>query len=475
MPRESRVWHPRFKKYMEFIVNHPNYAGMPHPFKRDGSVRWVVTANSRIGQERREWWDEKREELGIEKKGPWLSKTARANHPTGSKPCQICGREMKLDYVYPRRGTISQLNNIRDLTTQFKYDDLLTVGEVLDEIFQILGRNAFREVAKIFKIPQNVEKSKENYRTYILKNRKRKLSPGAMSDAPDRLDGFHSYNLCCRKIQDLGRHDENLATYVEDRRAYVTWCDGDWKAAAWLMGEFRKSEEGVCAICGKEGLVTADHIGPISLGFSQRIKPKLRPLCRQCNIGRRNMMSLSDVQILIEDERSGEQVVSWHSKYIWDKLKALVKSDQDARRLSKLMRKNLHQVLLILSNIMANGFQVFLVKNFLHPEYAFYYIEFDGFDPTTGAYDWIRKIKGDMKQYRNNAKRYVRIALQSLKKYQSKRNRRVHKWKDREVDALVNLLIDSLRNGKEKQAINYLHQALRKLADNALEDYLHAR
>lgn len=187
------------------------------------------------------------------------------------------------------------------------------------------------------------------------------------------------------------------------------------------------------------------------------------------------MMSLSDVQILIEDERSGEQVVSWHSKYIWDKLKALVKSDQDARRLSKLMRKNLHQVLLILSNIMANGFQVFLVKNFLHPEYAFYYIEFDGFDPTTGAYDWIRKIKGDMKQYRNNAKRYVRIALQSLKKYQSKRNRRVHKWKDREVDALVNLLIDSLRNGKEKQAINYLHQALRKLADNALEDYLHAR
>ena len=32
-----------------------------------------------------------------------------------------------------------------------------------------------------------------------------RLSPGAMSNPPDRLDGFHTYNLCCRSKQDTGR------------------------------------------------------------------------------------------------------------------------------------------------------------------------------------------------------------------------------------------------------------------------------
>ena len=46
------------------------------------------------------------------------------------------------------------------------------------------------------------------------------LSPGVMSNAPDRLDGFHSYNKCCRAKEDKGRSKENLNKYGEDRRAY---------------------------------------------------------------------------------------------------------------------------------------------------------------------------------------------------------------------------------------------------------------
>ena len=29
MPRNERNWNPRFLQYMEMIVNHPNYTGLP--------------------------------------------------------------------------------------------------------------------------------------------------------------------------------------------------------------------------------------------------------------------------------------------------------------------------------------------------------------------------------------------------------------------------------------------------------------
>jgi hypothetical protein len=85
-----------------------------------------------------------------------------------------------------------------------------------------------------------------------------------MSNAPDRLDGFHSYNLCCRGKQDTGRAADNLKTYGVDRRAFEHWCEGDWSAANALMNSVT---EGTCARCGAFGQLTADHVGPISLGF----------------------------------------------------------------------------------------------------------------------------------------------------------------------------------------------------------------
>ena len=390
MERQKRAWHPRFQEYMKFIVNHPNYAGMPHPYKDDGSIRWVVLANSDIGKERMAWWDKKRESLGIPReKGCW-ARVARAIHPTGKKPCQICGKEMSLDYVYP--------------------------------------------------------------------NKRGGLSPGAMSDVPDRFDGYHTYNICCRSIEDTGRHKENLMRYGQDRRAYENWAEGDWKAADWLMQVFRK-----------HGL-SPDHIGPLSLGFSHR--PKFKVTSLKENIDKRNVMSYQDVQSLLVDEQNGEKVISWHSKFLWDKIKTLVKNDDGAMAFSKVMRKNLHYVLIILSDIKSNGFAQFLVKNFLHPEYAFCSIEFVNFDPKTGRYDRMIKKAGNIKQYRNNAERYIRISLESLDEYQDKENRRVKKWDDKEVDQLVQLMLQCLRIGNESGAIEYLNKALQKLADDGLNEYL---
>lgn len=379
--RTKKDWHPKFRKYMSFIVNHPNYRGMPFLYKKDGEIRWIVARSSEKGLVRLKWWDEKRKELKIPKEGAWISKTARAIHPTGEKPCQICGKIMKLDYVYP--------------------------------------------------------------------NKKGGLSPGAMSNAPDRLDGYHSYNLCCRSKHDTGRHKSNLSRYGEDRRAYENWSDGDWKAASWLMKEFQKHG------------ISPDHLGPISLGFSHR--PSFRVLSRSANSARNNRMTYEDILALIKEEKS-EEVISAHSKALWDILKYKVKNDSDALKLSKLMRENMHHILSIFSYIAGKGYKKFLVKHFLHPEYANYSVKFDGFDPSTGYYKEMIKTAGNKKQYKNNAKRYIRISFESLLNYSAKTNRHLKKWQTKEIEEEINLVIANLKANNEQAALRNLQETFNLVA-----------
>jgi hypothetical protein len=379
--KNKRIWHPAFKKYMKFIVNHPNYKGMPFLFKENGDIRWITSGKSEIGKARYDWWDKKRKELKMPKGTAWISKVARANHPTGEKPCQICGKVMKLDYVYP--------------------------------------------------------------------NKKSGFSPGAMSNAPDRLDGFHSYNLCCRSKQDTGRHKSNMARYGEDRRAYENWSEGDWKAASWLMKEFQKHG------------VSPDHLGPISLGFSHR--PKFRPLTRAANSARNNRMTFEDIELLLREEIA-EPIVSTHSKHIWNLLKKRVRNDVDALKLGKLMRQNMHYVLSVFSYLAEKGYKDFLIKNFLHPEYANYSIKFEGFDPKTGNYTGKISTPGTKKQYSNNAKRYIRISLESLKQYSLKKNRNLKKWLTDEIEENLNIVVKDLESGNEKKALLKLFETFEIIA-----------
>lgn len=387
--RTKRDWHPAFKKYMKFIINHPNYKGMPFLFKDNGDIRWITSGKSEIGRARYDWWDKKRKELKIPKDTAWISKVARAIHPTGEKPCQICGKVMKLDYVYP--------------------------------------------------------------------NNRGGLSPGAMSNAPDRLDGFHSYNICCRSKQDKGRHKENLSRYGEDRRAYENWAEGDWKAASWLMKEFNKHK------------VSADHVGPISLGFRHR--PKFRPLSGAKNSARGNRMTFGDVKMLLADEKRKEEVISSHSKYLWDDLKNKVKNDSDALKLSKLMRQNMHNILSIFAFISEKGYRDFLIKNFLYPEHANYSISFTDFNPKDGSFKSMVKKVGDKKQYENNIKRYIRISLDSLKKYTEKENRHNKNWRTKEVDVKLNEVIKNLEQKEEKEALKNLKVLFKLVSTNLAKNF----
>ena len=136
------------------------------------------------------------------------------------------------------------------------------------------------------------------------------LSPGFMGNPPDRLDGFHDYDIHCRKTSDPGRSDDNMRSYNHDRRSFEWWAEGNWALADAL---YNSAGPGVCAVLGcTEHLsrVSPDHVGPLACGFKQL--PLFTPTCQRHNSTKNRRFSVHDVTILIEYERrTNESVASW--------------------------------------------------------------------------------------------------------------------------------------------------------------------
>lgn len=460
--RTKRNWHSNFLKYMKFIVNHPNYNGMPFPYKNNGKIQWVVTRSSKNGLARLEWWDKKREKLGILKDGAWRSKTARAIHPKklhGLKTCQICGKELSIFYIYPNKNSLKKLNAIAPEFQFSSYKE--NIDEIVNTLSDTLGEEGLSALKTVFGVPVTVQANKNSIAQYIKANRESRLSPGAMSDSPDRLDGFHTYDACCRPIEDTGRYTTNLARYTQDRRVYENWADGNWNLSNRLMGEFNKYElEIKCPSCGNIRKMTADHTGPISLGFTHR--PKFNPLCRECNSSKNNRMTLDDIKMLIADEKGGEQIMSWHSRYMWDLIKYKVKTQSDALKLSKLMRLNLHHILILFSKISEEGYNEFL-KKYLHPEYSYMDYKFLKFHPLTGAEKILEKPL-DSTNKKKNAQRYVRVSFESLEEYKKIENRSTKIWQSKRVDELINNLLKLLSGNRNRKAELILLEVIQQLA-----------
>ena len=62
---EKRNWYPEFYQYMDEIVGHPNYQGLPITKKADGTWGWITAKKARIGQARMAWCEAKARELGL--------------------------------------------------------------------------------------------------------------------------------------------------------------------------------------------------------------------------------------------------------------------------------------------------------------------------------------------------------------------------------------------------------------------------
>lgn len=65
MAQDEKQWHPRFLKYMNSIINHPNYSGLPIKKRADNSYAWIATAKSEIGRGRKDWCIDKAIKLGF--------------------------------------------------------------------------------------------------------------------------------------------------------------------------------------------------------------------------------------------------------------------------------------------------------------------------------------------------------------------------------------------------------------------------
>lgn len=447
---------------MGFIVKHRNYRTMPEPYKEDGSIKWVVNGNSDLGKKRAAWWDKQIKILGANNR----AEVARAIHPSelrGLKPCQICGKKLSILYIYPRKATLKKLNKLSLKKFYPFQEDITKIFDTLESESKELVFKVFKEV---FDIPSSIKNEKNAILNFVYLDRENRLSPGVMSNAPDRFDGFHTYNACCRSKEDTGRHSSNLARYNQDRRAYENWAEGDWNLSNRLMSEFSRFKENViCPACGKKRKMSADHIGPISLGFTHR--PKFNPLCSHCNSKKNNRITLRDVKVLLEDEKTGERVISWHSKSIWDLLKYNMDNEADTLALSKAMRLNLHNVLSLLSVIKEQGHIKFL-KSLLRPEYSFFDYRFENFHPLRLNELTIIKRPLNNKNKHKNAERYIRISLDSLDKYKQKTNRRLKDLDNEVIKSEINSLLELLRANKNKEAYKKLLRLIELLSDETI-------
>jgi Alw26I/Eco31I/Esp3I family type II restriction endonuclease len=433
-----RSWHPLFVAYMDSIVEHQNYSGMPCTRDFTGKIDWTIPSNRPRGsknwdgnERRREWWRNKAVELCIPVEGHWLSEVAKRIHPFGRKPCQTCGRIMEIAYVYPNKTTIAIIEKV--VPEDFLLPRLgnETVFDLLENLKTEFGTpTAVSILSKAFPLiitSTSIEEAGKILLSEYVVKESRRLSPGVMSNAPDRLDGFHTYNLCCRSREDTGRSQKNLVTYGVDRRAFEQWSEGDWAIADSVMAQ---AGVGPCSFCSKVGQISADHIGPISLGFAHTTN--FRPLCIRCNSAKNNRMSLQDIFDLRMLEEKGIAVASWQILPLWNSVKTKISSDEDAAKLSKLLRILQHHYLISLFQAVNAGVPDLLIP-LLQIHHSYNRIELRGFNAATLTFDSVNVEKRQDKYALSRGSRVMRIAFDALKNYSVKTSRNIQLVSDEKI------------------------------------------
>ena len=417
MAKTDKVWHPDFIDYMNFIAKHPNYSGLPIKQKNDGSLAWIATAKSDIGKARIAWCERKAIELGFPIEAGVYARVMREIHPTKWKVCQTCGRKMSIYYHYPSANCIkaikkqfgieyNETDHISDI-----WDDLLNNGNtnssIADFFVYYAGLTGVDKTSSKESIIDALEKICRNEGKSI-------LSPGAMSNFPDRYDGFHTYNRCCRATQDKGRSKENLKSYTQDRRAYEYWSDGNIHAANQFMGsQFFAG-------------VSADHVGPISLGFVH--DPRyLQPMSGSDNSSKRDRLQRVDIENIINiEKRTKVYPMSWFSKEIWEYIRKnyTLYPEKIPTVYRDALKQNMSNFMYVLWYILENAEcgKNFLINTLLVPNYHYFESSY-----TFNAQGDI--VSCDNRHYtERNAhemERYTRIAIESVYDFNSKDNRNV--------------------------------------------------
>ena len=463
MARENKNWHPDFVQYIKDIVSNPIYRGLPIQTKSDGSYAWLASKLTDTGKGRIEWCSRKADELGIVKEPGFYAKVMLEIHPLKRKPCQICGKWMSLYYHYPSANFVRFLN--KEFDTDFTMND--HISDIYDSIVQKQKTDRYIKafLIKKGKLVATVNNSKDE----IISELERKcriegqgsLGPGAMSNFPDRYDGFHSYNRCCRSSEDKGRSKENLKSYTQDRRAYEYWSDGNIHAANQFMGSsFFKG-------------ISADHIGPISLGVVH--DPRyLQPMAGSDNSSKRDRLSVEDVKKIIEVRNRTKIVpISWYSIKIWDFIEKNYQKNEglvpDLYR--DTLKQNMTNFMFILGVILdipeGDLGAEFLEEVLLKPKY-------DDFNYSYSFNERGEIVSNQPRHFtdRSNEEldRYKRIAFESVKEYNSKENRNLSPDLTMvEKQELKNLVQGLMKDHDFSDGKKRLSSLMSKIQDRLLE------
>lgn len=332
--------------YVTYITNHENYNFIPEEHKRN----WVSV--SKNGENaRKQFWDKKQAELiqlGKISRESSLVNVARFIHPTKKHVCKKCNKECSIYYEYPTANTWKWLEK----TFKIEKNDL-TIFQIYN---QIINPNKHELFFLYFGVYVNQLET-------LCKNDQysgNKLSPGVMGNPPDRLDGFHCYNSCCRSKHDKGRSDENMKSYTRDRRAYEYFSDGNCLLANCLMGKLNTVIT-TCFMCNKNAEMTADHIGPISLGFIHD-PLNFQACCGPCNSKKNNRMTQTDLNKLKLIEEGKVNLTSWWAKNAWEKCK-----NDDVNKVIKILNQNTKKFLCVLQWLKNNKSDV--LETFINESY----------------------------------------------------------------------------------------------------------
>lgn len=420
MARKVRKISQEYLDYQSEILKHPNYKGLEY----GGS--WVRAGKSPIGQMRKAWADEKIKDLDITGGGIY-AKLMYEIHPFKAKPCQTCGKTMSLNYVYPHKNFQKILyENFSELCDE--NIGLLEIFQIEKLIFQE-NKELFRKVlSKRLKGNHDPKATTPELISLLIKQSKERrsnLGPGAMSNFPDRYDGFHSYNLCCRSVEDTGRHASNLKSYSTDRRAYENWSDGNHRAANQLMGHQIFLDTGL----------SADHLGPVSLGFVH--DPHFMvAITRSDNSSKRDRLILKDLKTVIGREDALKiNAASWYCQIIWNKMRddittKIITSDRKLVPYYKILQKNKIIFFQILNEILnsKNGEDYlqhtletrFKIKHGHDKDYVFETdIQSDDFGRIISSTE-----RNQTSLSRSEVERFVRVSIESISIFAQKSNRR---------------------------------------------------
>lgn len=450
----------QFKDYMEFIVNNKNYYGLPFEYKKNGDIKWVASPKSKIGIKRQKWIDDKAQELGLDpKKSGSNAKVALKIHPTKEKPCQICGKTMSLYYVYPSKNFIKFLeknynyihntyNSIYDII-KFLRDSCVSENNIKDMLSKKAKLKLNANNLTMDCLINNIELNCRLYNSKL-------LGPGAMSDYPDRFDGFHSYNRCCRSTSDKGRSAANLRLYGKDRRAYEYLNDGNIVAANNFMNSdyFKNS--------------SADHIGPISLGFVH--DPHfIQKMSSSQNSSKRDRLYFKDFNKLKDIEKDQNiNPSSWYSSQIWSDMKKHVKNNKDLALYRNKLKINLCNFMEILWLIKNNNGEKFLKENLIYPKIKYFKYNYKFTNNQTGEYKKYKKKLS--KQRKKEIDRFIRVFFKSIEDYHEKDNRRSKIKIDNSIMSELSIFIANLNNDKKEATFNDLRSIIIDMQNHLLNN-----